>query len=168
MFRSRSWIMWVVLLWALPGWAIAGPCVYCWDQNTNQPGMVPMVQIDCSSNSVPAAIGKIAGGFAKLPPEQRVLLIRNLFVSPRLFTAANLPSIVMNGPDCTADMRYFRMLFSQMRAQHLIPSRIAIDCEESVSTWALKPANGTLSSVMMTVYGDPSCLAKLPASVMQY
>jgi hypothetical protein len=95
-------------------------------------------------------------------------MLFGILCNPSVFSAANLKSIVENGPDCTAEQRYIQLIFTQMKAQKLVPSRIILDMETTVCTWSITPSNGTLSSVLSPIYSDSASFAKLPASLQQY
>jgi hypothetical protein len=166
MFRADRLILLIILTIGVPVWG-ASPIVYSWNPLTNQPGLVPLSWMACS-DAPTTALSKIAGGFAKLPQAQRGLLISGILYFPPIFSPANLKTIVENGPNCTAEIAYLQLIFTQMKARSLVPARIVLDLEGAVSTWSLTPAGGNLSTVLMPIYNDSACYAKLPASLKQY
>jgi hypothetical protein len=166
MFRADRWILWIILTLGLPAWG-GSPIVYCWNSLTNLPGLTAMTWVMCNGTPT-AALSRVEVGFAKLPQAQRSLLLSGILFYPPVFSAANLKSIVENGPNCTADTAYLQLIFTQMKAHDLVPARIVIDMEAGISTWGLTPSNGTLSSVLMPIYSDSAVFAKLPASLKQY
>lgn len=167
MYWCKRWLFFVVMLFCVPQSWGASPLVFCWNTKTNQPGLTPMAMAGC--NDTPAQfLSQVATGFAHLPQAQRCLMLNGILWYPQVFTAANLKSIIENGPDCTADIRYLQLIFPQMKAKGLVPARIVLDLEAGTNTWALKPSNGTLSSVLMNYFGDSACYAKLPANIKQY
>lgn len=167
MRRYLGWAIWIVLLCVAPVWA-APPLVFSWDASTSQPGLIPMAWIYCANDTPVAAVSRVAGVFSRLPPGQRTLFLFGVLTSPPVFTVANLKSIAMSGPDCSSEQRYLQMIFTRLRAQRLIPSRIVLDFESSLVTWKLSPPQGNLSTIVMPVYADSACFRKLPAAVQRY
>lgn len=168
MFRLFRWILILILVLgrsALGG----GPVVYCINTNTNLPGLTPMARISCASDTPATAVANVSVEFAHLSSQHRTLYLNNLLEKPRVFTTANLPSIIANGANCSNEIAYLQMIFAQMRSRNLIPSRIVLDFEDQLVTWSLTiPTGSTLQTVLLPIYGSSACTAKMPASVLQY
>jgi hypothetical protein len=96
-----------VICW-FPAIGRADPIVFCWDGSTHQPGLSPMAWVYCDTPTPEQSASKVADAFAHIPPQQRSILLANVFRRGHPFEATHLKDIIKNGPATRPDIQYLQ------------------------------------------------------------